>query len=195
MRRRDFITALGGAAAVWPLAARAQQSVRMRRIGVLINTTESDSEGQARVAAFREELAKLGWTDGREVHIEYRWTGGDPARASAYAAELIALKPEVVFAAPTSSLRGLPFQSVVAAPSPFLLIRYRCGTAGTVGQKCPAIGRSSARYRLTATLSSRIRMRAGDEGKGEPRRTGVNNSIPPRCPIRSRNATASKTPR
>ena len=66
MRRRDFITALGGAAAVWPLAARAQQSVRMRRIGVLINTTESDSEGQARVAAFREELAKLGWTDGRD---------------------------------------------------------------------------------------------------------------------------------
>jgi len=106
MRRREFITLLGGAA-VWPLAARAQQPERKRRVGVLTNLTESDSEGQARIAAFREELRKLGWSEGREVQIEYRWTAGDSDRARVYAAELVALKPEVIFAAPSSSVVAL----------------------------------------------------------------------------------------
>ena len=105
--RRQFITLLGGAAVSWPLAARAQQPERVRRIGVLMNLTESDSEGQARIAAFREGLGKLGWTEGREVQIEYRWTRGDPDRARAYAAELVKLKPDVIFAAPASSLAPL----------------------------------------------------------------------------------------
>jgi putative tryptophan/tyrosine transport system substrate-binding protein len=69
MKRREFISLLGGAAAAWPLVARAQQPDRMRRIGVLMNLAERDPEGQARIAAFREGLGKLGWTEGREVQI------------------------------------------------------------------------------------------------------------------------------
>jgi putative ABC transport system substrate-binding protein len=73
MRRREFITLLGGVAAAWPLAARAQQGDGMRRIGVLMGSAESDQEGQARVAAFREGLRKLGWAEGRNIQIDYRW--------------------------------------------------------------------------------------------------------------------------
>jgi putative ABC transport system substrate-binding protein len=96
--RRKFLATLGGAAVAWPLAAGAQQPERMRRIGVLMNLAESDPESQARIAAFREGLGKLGWTEGREVQIEYRWFAGDPDRARAYAAELVKLKPDVIFA-------------------------------------------------------------------------------------------------
>jgi putative tryptophan/tyrosine transport system substrate-binding protein len=105
-KRREFITLFGGAAA-WPLAARAQQPERMRRLGVLINLAESDPEGQARIAAFREGLGKLGWAEGRELQIEYRWFAGDSDRARAYAAELVKLKPDVIFAATSSSLAPL----------------------------------------------------------------------------------------
>jgi hypothetical protein len=72
MRRRNFIALLGGAAA-WPLAARAQQGERMRRIGALMTYAESDAEGRARIAAFRDELQKLGWTEGRNVQIDIHW--------------------------------------------------------------------------------------------------------------------------
>src|SRR5262249_38989593 len=107
MRRRQFITLLGGAAAAWPLAARAQQRERMRLIGGLMNLAESDRGGQAGIAAFREGLGKLGWTEGREVQIEYRWFAGDPERAQAYAADLVKLKPEVIFAGTAPSLAPL----------------------------------------------------------------------------------------
>ena len=73
MKRRDFITLIGGAAAAWPLAARAQQGERMRRIGVLVAFAESDRAGQARTAAFREELQKLGWAERRNIRIDTRW--------------------------------------------------------------------------------------------------------------------------
>jgi putative tryptophan/tyrosine transport system substrate-binding protein len=107
VRRREFITLLGGAAAVWPLAARAQQPEGRRRIGVLMNLAERDPEGQARTGALREGLAKLGWTEGRELQIEYRWFAGDPDRARAYAAELVKLKLEVIFAGATPSVAAL----------------------------------------------------------------------------------------
>ena len=80
MRRREFITLLGGAAASWPLAARAQQGERMRRIGVLSALAADDPEDQARIAAFLQGLQELGWTDGRNVRIDYRWAGGDAER-------------------------------------------------------------------------------------------------------------------
>jgi putative tryptophan/tyrosine transport system substrate-binding protein len=107
IERRKFLATLLGGAAVWPLAARAQQTERMRRIGVLMNLAESDPESQARIAAFREGLGKLGWTDGREVQIEYRWFAGDADRARAYAAELVKLKPDVILAGTTSSVAAL----------------------------------------------------------------------------------------
>jgi putative tryptophan/tyrosine transport system substrate-binding protein len=97
MRRREFITLVGGAAASWPLAAGAQQRERMRRIGVLMgNYSQTDREGQARVAAFLDTLQKLGWTDGRNIAIEYRWDAGDAERGKASAAELVRAAPEVI---------------------------------------------------------------------------------------------------
>jgi putative ABC transport system substrate-binding protein len=97
MRRREFITLLSGAAA-WPLTARAQQGERMRRIGALLSLAADDSEGQARLAAFRQGLQQLGWTDGRNVRIDTRWATGDPGRTRRYAEELVALAPDVILA-------------------------------------------------------------------------------------------------
>ena len=88
MIRREFITLLGGAAAAWPVAARAEQPQRMRRIGVLGSLPETDAEGQARISALRKGLQDLGWTEGRNIQIDYRATAGDPARTHAFAAEL-----------------------------------------------------------------------------------------------------------
>jgi ABC-type uncharacterized transport system substrate-binding protein len=98
MRRREFITLLGGAAAAWPVAARAQQSEQMRRIGVLMNTGADESESQARLAAFMQGLQELGWAAGRNLRIDYRWSPGDLARLRKDAAELVALRPEVILA-------------------------------------------------------------------------------------------------
>jgi putative tryptophan/tyrosine transport system substrate-binding protein len=98
MRRRAFITLLGGAAA-WPLVARAQQpGGGMRRIGVLMNLSENDPEAQRLVTTFREGLAELGWIDGRNLRIDYRWSAGDIERIRRFAAELVALAPDVILA-------------------------------------------------------------------------------------------------
>jgi putative ABC transport system substrate-binding protein len=99
MQRREFITLLGGATAGWPLAVRAQQPERMRRIGVLMGFAESDPQWRARLAAFQAALRELGWTEGRNVVITSRWTGANPD-PSALAAELIAQSPDVIFACP-----------------------------------------------------------------------------------------------
>ena len=96
MRRREFITLLGGAAATWPLAARAQQRGRMRRIGVLMNLASDDAEGQARLAAFHQGLQQLGWTVGGNVQIDYRFGEGDAERYRRSASELVALAPDVL---------------------------------------------------------------------------------------------------
>jgi len=96
MRRREFITLLGGAAAAWPLAARAQQPERMRRIGVLSALLEDDPESVARRAVFEQALQALGWTAGRNLRIDYRWTGNDRAVIQKFATELVALAPDVI---------------------------------------------------------------------------------------------------
>ena len=101
MKRRKFITLLGGAAA-WPLTARAQQPNRMRRIGVFMNLASDDAEGQARNAAFLQGLQEAGWAVGRNVRIEYRWGAGDPELFRRYAAELVALAPDVILASGAS---------------------------------------------------------------------------------------------
>ena len=106
MRRRQFITLLGGAAA-WPLSAYAQQPQRIPQIGVLMGVAESDPGGQARIAAFQQGLADLGWTVGRNIHLEYRWAAGDIDRTRAYAAELVALAPEVLVGNGTPALTAL----------------------------------------------------------------------------------------
>ena len=96
IRRREFIFTLGGAAAAWPLAGRAQQAERVRRIGVLMNMAADDPEAPARVAALAQGLGELGWTVGRHVMIDYRWGAGDTERIRKHAAELVALAPQVI---------------------------------------------------------------------------------------------------
>jgi putative tryptophan/tyrosine transport system substrate-binding protein len=98
VKRRAFITLLGGAAAAWPLAARAQQREHMRRIGVIMNYAETDPEGQVRLSALREGLRKLGWADGSNIRIEHRWAAGKEDRMQAYATELIGLSPDAMVA-------------------------------------------------------------------------------------------------
>jgi len=106
IRRREFITLLGGAT-VWPLAASAQQGERVRRVGVLTAIGESDPEAQLRMGAFREGLQKLGWAEGRNLHIDYRWGEGSIERTGTYAAELVALNLDVIFAAPAAAAVAL----------------------------------------------------------------------------------------
>ena len=107
MRRREFITLLGGAAASWPLAARAQQSDKMRRIGVLVGQAENDSDVKARLTGFREALAKAGWSEGRNVNVDYRFAAARAEHVEALAKELVALQPDVIIAQGTSVTAAL----------------------------------------------------------------------------------------
>jgi putative ABC transport system substrate-binding protein len=107
MRRRDFIAALGGAAAAWPLAARAQQGERVRRVGVLMNLAADDLEGQARQAAFLQGLQEVGWAVGRNLRIEIRWGNNDPDRIRRNVAELVATAPDVILAAASPVIAAL----------------------------------------------------------------------------------------
>ena len=107
MRRRTFITLLGGAATAWPLAAGAQQPERVGRIGVLMAYAQNDREYQSYLAAFREELQKLGWTEGRNVQIDYRWAALDPELMRRFARELIALQPDVILSSSSPTTASL----------------------------------------------------------------------------------------
>src|SRR3954465_13818198 len=128
MRRRDFITLLGGAAAAWPLGARAQQPHRMRRIGVLMAYADSDPEGQASVAAFREGLQKLGWTEDRNVRIDTRWAvPGDAESRQRFAKELIGLQPHLILAHSTPSTRTL-LQHTRTIPIVFAIVADPIGS-------------------------------------------------------------------
>jgi putative ABC transport system substrate-binding protein len=108
MRRREFMSVLGGAAVVWPVAARAEQGERMRRLGLLMNLSESEAAAQGSVAAFRQRLHELGWVDGRNLRIETRWgAGGDAELYRALAAELVRPAPDVILAATTEAVRAV----------------------------------------------------------------------------------------
>jgi putative tryptophan/tyrosine transport system substrate-binding protein len=107
MRRRQFITLLGGAAAAWQFEARAQQGGRMRRVGVLMSPREDDQEAQTRASTLRKGLEDLGWTEGRNIHMDFRWSGGDAARANTYAAELVRSMPDVIIANSTLCLKAV----------------------------------------------------------------------------------------
>ena len=106
MRRREFISLLGGAAA-WPVTARAQEPARLRRLGVLMNLSEHHPEGERAIAAFRQSLRELGWDDGRNIGIELRWGAGDAERYQRFANELVALAPDVIFAATSAPVEAL----------------------------------------------------------------------------------------
>ena len=121
MTRREFITLLGGAAAAWPLAARAQQPDRVRRIGVLMSNAEGSAEGQARVAALVKGLEQLGWSDGRNVRIDYRWTG-DAERLRRNVAELISLSPDVILVSGRTAAVAAVQQATRTVPIVFTII-------------------------------------------------------------------------
>src|SRR5712691_11016688 len=120
LTRREFITFLGGAAVAWPLAARAQQTDRMRRIGVLMSLAADDPEGQARLTAFLQGLQGLGWTEGRNVRIDTRWGAGDAERIRRYVAELVALAPDVILAS-GGAVVGALLQATRTVPIVFTL--------------------------------------------------------------------------
>src|SRR6476620_3550555 len=107
MRRREFIKLVAGAAATWPLPALAQQSERMRRVGVLMHTAADDAEGQTRLAAFLQGLQETGWAVGRNVHIDTRWASANADRFRSQAVDLLALTPDVVFASTSQSVAAL----------------------------------------------------------------------------------------
>src|SRR5262249_15766702 len=106
-RRRTFMSLLGGAAAAWPLAARAQQPGGMRGVGGVVVIAENDPEAQPRIAAFLAGLQAFGWKDGRNVRIDYRWAADDTGRMRAYATELIDTAPDVIFVSSTPALAAL----------------------------------------------------------------------------------------
>jgi len=114
MKRREFITFIGGVAAtsltLWSLGAHAQQD-RMKRIGVLMNPGESEPEGQARLTAFVQALKELGWTDGRNAHLDIRWGAGDPERFRRFGRELVALSPDVILANASPSVAALQHET------------------------------------------------------------------------------------
>ena len=126
MRRWEFIAFLGPGLAGWPHAARAQQGGRMRRIGVLMSYAADDPAGQARLLAFAQELAQSGWIDGRNVRIDVRWGGVDPERIRSYAAELIALAPDVIVATGSAAVGSL-LQGTRAIPIVFVQVAEPVG--------------------------------------------------------------------
>jgi putative tryptophan/tyrosine transport system substrate-binding protein len=106
MRRREFIAGLGSAAA-WPVVARTQQADRVRHVGVLMNVVQEDPGGSADVMAFRQGLAELGWIEGRNIDIEFRWPGGDIERVQTFAKELVGLRPNVLIGRSTPTTVAL----------------------------------------------------------------------------------------
>jgi ABC-type uncharacterized transport system substrate-binding protein len=121
MRRREFITLLGGAAAAWPLATGAKQVERMRRISVLMGYPEGDPQAQANVTALLQGLQSLGWIEGRNVQIDYRWAGGDPDKARTFARELIATAPEVMVSS-TNQVTRIVQQETQTIPIVFAFV-------------------------------------------------------------------------
>jgi len=121
MHRRDFIKVIAGSTVVWPLAARAQQPERMRRIGVLMPIAADDPVGQTRIAAFQQGLQQLGWTDGRNVRVEIRWSTGNADETRKYAAELATLSPDVILTTGSNSLGPL-LQTTRVVPIVFVAV-------------------------------------------------------------------------
>ena len=121
MRRRDFIRGIAGSTAAWPLAVRAQQPESIHRIGLLQNTSESDPQGKIELATLIEELKKLGWVDGVNLQIVYRYGAGDPNKMATFAKELVALKPDLLFARSTAAVHALQ-QETSAIPIVFVAV-------------------------------------------------------------------------
>jgi putative tryptophan/tyrosine transport system substrate-binding protein len=137
MRRREFITLLGGAAASWPLAARAQQSSRVQRIGVLMSSTESDTEYQNFVKIFVRRLHELGWTEGQNLRIDYRWAAADTERTRVFAKELVDLQPDLIVSQNTPTTAAL-LQETRTIPIVFCVVSDPVGSGFVTSLAHPA---------------------------------------------------------
>jgi putative ABC transport system substrate-binding protein len=127
MRRRDFTRLLGGATVAWSVAAHAQPTERVRRIGVLTFSAESDPEGQSSVAAFREELGKLGWIEGRNIEIKIRWAAADLESMKRFAKELVALQPDLILTSSTPAAAAM-LQATRSIPIVFVIVADPVGS-------------------------------------------------------------------
>jgi len=159
LHRRQFIALLGGAAAAWPLAARAQQGERMRRVGVLMNLTAADDDASPRVTALAQGLQQLGWTAGRNVRIDYRWGAVDADRSRRYATELLALAPDVILASSSPAVAALQ-QATPTVPIVFVNIIDPVGAGFVDSLAQPggnATGFISYEYGLSAKLLELLR--------------------------------------
>jgi putative ABC transport system substrate-binding protein len=152
MKRREFITLLGGATA-WPLVARAQQPVGMRRIGVLMAYAESDPEGQAFVTVFQEGLQKLGWTEGRNIQIDYRWASGDVESMQRLAKELVALQPDVILSHSTTTTANM-LQQTRAIPIIFANVTDPIGSGFVTSLPRPG-GNATGFINMEASMSGK----------------------------------------
>ena len=140
MRRREFVTLFGGAAATWPLAARAQQAERVRRIGLLTGIAGEDTHTKVRISALMQELQRLGWTEGRNVRIDIRAGEGNLANIRKYAAELVSLAPDVIVAAGATPVASL-LEATHTVPIVFTIVveshgRRVCREAVATGRQC-----------------------------------------------------------
>jgi putative ABC transport system substrate-binding protein len=148
LKRREFITLLGGAVTAWPFVARAQQAERVRRIGVLTNLAADDPESQARNAGLLQHLQELGWTVGRNIAVDYRWTLGDAERTRRYAGELVALGPDVILSVGAAATAAMQ-QATRTVPTVFVLLPDPVG-AGVVeslarpGGNAPGLRRTNS---------------------------------------------------
>jgi ABC transporter substrate binding protein len=178
MRRRDFIRIVGSAAA-WPLGAHAQQPERMRRVGVLMNFAENDPAAQARLTAFLQALQQLGWTNGRNVRIDTRWSAGDPERNRRYAAELVALTPDAILASTTVSVAAL-LQATRALPIVFVQVADPVG-AGFIASLAKPGGQRHRIYHLRVRYGCEMARNAqGDRPARDA--SGESYGIPPASP-------------
>ncbi len=153
MRRREFIALLGSVIFAWPLAAWAQQADRIRRIGVLIPFAESDADAQTQVIAFREQLQRLGWTDGSNVRIDYRWAVGEVGLIRTFAKELVELQPDVILARTTSVTTAL-LQETRTIPIVFVVVSDPVGDGFVASMARPG-GNSTGFTNIEASLGGK----------------------------------------
>ena len=153
MRRRDFIAGMAGSAAAWPLAVKAQQGERMRRVGLIIANAATDPVAQARIAMFLRELAKFGWVDGRNVRIETRWSPGNAGDTRKHATELAEIAPDVILATGSATLKSL-LEATRAVPIVFVLVPDPVG-AGFVDSLARPGGNVTGFMTFEASMSAK----------------------------------------